>query len=298
MAPPRRSGGGREVAWVLRNGSFAEALDAAIRARGLTLDRLRYHLAEQGMDVSAATLSYWRHNRRRPEKPESLRAVRALEGLLGVPADSLITLLGPPRPRGRWVNRGVGAAGALMAQFDDPDEGVHEVVSAHDVFTVAGDRSERGVRSRLVLRGTRGLVTRRLVKYQADDPEFPPELIDVRFCRTGRVRSDPAAGLIVVELLLDRALGAGEHAVVEYEVAAKPGPPVEHYYRQLTHPMAEYSQQIQFEGPPPAWCHGFRQRALSGPEERTEPLPVGPSGSSCLVGINLPPGVVGTRWAW
>ncbi|WNV85198.1 hypothetical protein [Umezawaea sp. Da 62-37] len=204
MTSPPRSANSRELARILRTGTFAEALDAAITARGLTLDRLRHHLSEQGMDVSLATLSYWRRSLRRPERPESLRAVQALEALLGLPASSLVTLIGPPRPRGRWLRRPEEADPALVARFGDGDDGGHDVVSAHDVFTVAEDRSERGVRSRLVLRGARGRVTRRVVKYQADDPRYPPELTDVRFCRTGLVQHDAQTGLLVAELLLDR----------------------------------------------------------------------------------------------
>ncbi len=281
-----------------RPGSFAEALDAAITARGLTLDRLRYHLAEQGVDVSVATLSYWRRDRRRPERAESLKAVLALESLLGLPETALLTLLGPPRPRGRWLNRRMLSEIPLIAEFDDPDEGEFSMVAAHDVFTVGSDQADRGVRSRLVLRGERGRVTRCLVKYQADDPGFPPALTDVRFCRRGEVKVDPDAGLMVGELLLDRPLNVGEHAVVEYEMTSEPGPPVEFYYRQFLEPVGQYSQQVQFEGAPPRQCHGFRRLTLHAPELAGEKLAVGPSGASCLVGFNVEPGVVGTRWHW
>ncbi|GLZ40071.1 XRE family transcriptional regulator [Actinokineospora sp. NBRC 105648] len=304
MPAPTDKGTTRDLARILRTGSFAEALDAAITVRGLTLDRLRYHLAGRGIDVSVATLSYWRRDRRRPERAESLRAVEALEVLLGLPRSSLITLLGPPRPRGRWMNRTdaidplAGAGADLLTRFEDPDEGRYGLISAHDVFTVRADRAERGVRSRVVLRAEQGRVTRFLAKYRSDDPEFPPELIDVRFCRTGRVLSDDRTGLIVAELLLDRPLRTGEHAVVEYEISGRPGPPVEFYYRQFTEPIAEYSQQVQFEGTPPVECHGFRRDDLEQPEQATDPLPVGPSRASCLVGVNLSPGVVGTRWRW
>ncbi|MBM7773174.1 transcriptional regulator with XRE-family HTH domain [Actinokineospora baliensis] len=286
---------GRDLSRVPRGGSFAQVLDAAITARGLTLDRVRYHLAEQGVDVSVATLSYWRRDRRRPEREESLRAVRALEALLGLPATSLITLLGPPKPRGRWLRR--QSEMPLSAEFDDPEEGEYTLVSAHDVFTVAEDHTERGTWTRLVVRGERGRVTRCLVKYQADNPDYPPALVDVRFCSRGRVRVDESGRLMVAELLLDRPLRVGEHAVVEYEFAAAPGPPVSFYWRQFLAPVAEYSQQIQFEGTEPARCTGFRQANPSAPEV-AEPLAVGPSGAASQVGFNLAPGVFGTRWSW
>ncbi|AHH98740.1 hypothetical protein KALB_5378 [Kutzneria albida DSM 43870] len=285
----------QELARVVRGGSFAEVLDAAIAVRGLTLDRLRFHLGERGVDVSVATLSYWRHNKRRPERPESMRAVRVLEEVLGLPPTALITLLGPPKPRGRRVRH---AGMPLEQRLHKPDEGQYAVVSAHDVFTVGSDRLERGTWSRLVLRGEHGRVTRCLVRYRADHPQFPPALTGVRFCRAGRIATEPDTGLMVAELLLDRPLGAGEHAVVEYRMAAEPGLPVDNYSRRFREPVAEYSQQIQFEGTLPKRCHSFHMSDFDVPERVVERLEVGPSDSTCFVRINLSAGVIGTRWTW
>ncbi|GAA4536868.1 transcriptional regulator [Amycolatopsis samaneae] len=88
-----------EVERLLETGPFAEALRAAIRARGLGLERIRYRLRGKGTSLSLATLSHWQSGRCRPERSESLRALRNLEEILGVPAGSLIRLLGPPRGR-------------------------------------------------------------------------------------------------------------------------------------------------------------------------------------------------------
>ncbi|SFI43105.1 hypothetical protein SAMN04489731_110252 [Amycolatopsis regifaucium] len=89
---------GRELRRLLENGPFADALRAAIRARGLGLDRIRYRLRGRGCSVSLATLSHWQSGRCRPERPESLLVLKNLEEVLGVPSDSLSRLLGPPRP--------------------------------------------------------------------------------------------------------------------------------------------------------------------------------------------------------
>ncbi|KOV86293.1 hypothetical protein [Nocardia sp. NRRL S-836] len=282
-----------------RFASFAEALDAAITASGLTLDRVRHRLAEQGAEVGIATLSYWRRARRRPEGPESLRAVQVLERVLGLPPSSLVVLLGAPRPRGRWVTRPESPHIApLVAEFDDPDEGRCVLMSAHDVFTVRADRTERGVRSRAVLRGLTGLVHRYLVRYQADEPGTAPELDAVEFCRVGRTVLDAASGLMVAELLLDRPLKPGEHAMIEYALCAPPGPPVEFYSRRFRGPVGEYAQLVRFEGDPPAGVHAFRKDGPDAPEHTAEPLHVGPSGTSALIVHDLKPCVVGTRWHW
>jgi hypothetical protein len=90
-----------EVELLLRTGPFAAALRAAIRARGLGLERIRYRLRNRGAPISLATLSYWQSGRCRPERPESLVALRCLEDVLEVPSGSLARLLGESSPRDR-----------------------------------------------------------------------------------------------------------------------------------------------------------------------------------------------------
>ena len=74
---------------------FAETLRAAIAARGLSLDRIREHLARRGVSLSLATLSYWQTGRSLPERRASLAAVRHLEDVLALEAGTLSELLGP-----------------------------------------------------------------------------------------------------------------------------------------------------------------------------------------------------------
>lgn len=91
-----------ELSRLLADGPFDVALRAAIRARGLGLDRIRYRLRGRGTTVSLATLSHWQSGRCRPERPESLEALRNLEEILNVPDGALSKLLGPPRARTRF----------------------------------------------------------------------------------------------------------------------------------------------------------------------------------------------------
>ncbi|MEQ4605719.1 helix-turn-helix transcriptional regulator [Streptomyces cavourensis] len=81
--------------------AFGQALREARERKGLTLARLRDHLARRGVRVSTVTLSHWQRGRSQPERAESLRAVSAIESILGCPAGGLLALLGPRRPRGR-----------------------------------------------------------------------------------------------------------------------------------------------------------------------------------------------------
>ena len=92
-----------QLADALRDGPFHRGLALAVEVSGLSLQRLQHRLAEAGVHLSTTTLSYWRTGRSRPERPDSLRGVQVLERVLSLPAGALVGLLGPRRPRGRWV---------------------------------------------------------------------------------------------------------------------------------------------------------------------------------------------------
>ncbi|MFC7616236.1 hypothetical protein ACFQV2_24925 [Actinokineospora soli] len=122
----------RELRQVLRTGPFEVALDAAIEASGLTLERLRSRLADCGVTVSRTAISYWRTGRSRPERDESLAALAGLEQVLGLPSASLVALLGGRRPRGRTPGRQAGtlsrrslwpSCGGLLAGLETASEG-------------------------------------------------------------------------------------------------------------------------------------------------------------------------------
>ena len=82
--------------------AFARAFREATDQRGLSLERITFHLRRRGHDLSAATLSYWRTGRSVPQRSASIAALGALEEILGVDRGSLAALV-PPRPA-----RGVG----------------------------------------------------------------------------------------------------------------------------------------------------------------------------------------------
>ncbi|WP_020670085.1 transcriptional regulator [Amycolatopsis nigrescens] len=86
----------QELGLLLATGPFEAALRAAIKARGLGLERIRYRLLSRGSSLSVATLSHWQSGRCRPERPDSLRALANLEEILDLPPTSLSRLLRRP----------------------------------------------------------------------------------------------------------------------------------------------------------------------------------------------------------
>ncbi|GGM50366.1 hypothetical protein GCM10012275_21550 [Longimycelium tulufanense] len=302
----------RELAQALRTGPFPVALRAAIKHRGLGLERIQHRLRQHGVQVSLTTLSYWQRGRSRPERAESMRAVRVLERVLGLPPDSLISLLGPPRPRGRWVSA-AGTLGVdqlwddharladLLAAVDIECYERTRAVSVRDQFFVGPDGAERRSVVTQAIRAEADRVDRCLAIYHSDSPaQSLPAGIDVRYGRLGRVRTDVASGYCVLEIVLDRVLDTGDVAILEYELHFPGGAErVRCYDRRLRGVANEYILQVHFDSARlPVRCHRYRQRHIGAPQEDVSPLWIGTSHTAHIVLPEAPPGVHGICWEW
>ncbi|MER8183345.1 hypothetical protein [Kitasatospora sp. NPDC094015] len=292
---------------------FAETLNAAIEASGLSLDRIRSALAKQGVRVSVTTLSYWRRGRSQPERATSLRAVLLLEQLLGLPADALTAQLGPPRPRGRWVTPacpdalrvedvwpGEQEISEVFVELDAPPTGQLERLSIHDSYFVDAGRRGHLLRMRQVVRATVADVARLVVVHKADEGAVGcPEITSVRHARLGRVRRRPENGLLVAELLLDRPLGLGDSTVFEYEVEIPGTGPTTDYGRFFAAPVREYVLQVHFDPVSvPAHCERFDRDPGAEVDRHHQQLWIGASASAHVLSPDQQPGQVGIRWQW
>ncbi|TNY36353.1 hypothetical protein [Thermomonospora catenispora] len=296
---------------VLRTGPFDRALHLAIQARGLSLERIHARLRDRGVHVSVASLSYWQRGRCRPERRQSLRAIEELEEILGLPPKSLITLLGPRRPRGRWLGKTSGASSSpdlcathpglrpLLGDIGDPADGRLETLSHHEIYTVGPDHRERSARSRIVFRARRDGVDRYVAVHRCEGGP-PPDGFSSEMCRVGRVRVGPKDGLTAVELLFDRPLAAGETYVVEYEFSCGGGQPVAHrYVRGFRFPVREYLLQVRFAPEAtPRRCFRVRQPAVEAARADDQALRLTTWDTVHLIEHRLQPGVYGIRWDW
>ncbi|WP_311931138.1 hypothetical protein [Microbispora sp. H11081] len=258
-----------ELAEVLRSGPFERALRAAIRTRGLSLDRLHSRLRERGFEVSMSSLSYWQRGRSRPERAASLAAVRELEVILSLPEYALIGLLGPPRPRGRRPE-------------------TLTVLSHHEQAVVSAGLRHR-VSARVVLRAAAPGVDR----YEVTHPPGT-RLLRTRGCRPGR-GGDDGSGLLT-ELIFPHPLATGETHVVEYvtDVAA-----ADRYDRRLRDPVEQHLVQVRFtDGRLPVRCfHTWSPDPAARPRDAGE-LRVDAFGTAHVVDTGARPGVRGIRWEW
>ncbi|MEU4805279.1 XRE family transcriptional regulator [Actinosynnema sp. NPDC023587] len=295
-----------------RTDTFAGALRAAIAERGLGLERIREHLAQHGVKVSLATLSYWQSGRSRPERRSSLAAIGHLEEILALPTGYLAGLLGPPRPRGRWLKRVPDHPAPSTALWSDPDEvdwAVRQVdtswdarltrLSQHDSVTIGPDRGARGTRSRHVLRAEADGADRWVVVVRVEERDRPlPLLRPLRHCTVGRLVAQPAAGLVVAELLFDRALRRGDSIVIEHELVNRPPYPVTtDCGRTFRLPVREYVLEVAFDPlARPVHCESYRNSGDSAEDVR--PVEMDAGGSLLGVALDFGPGGYGFRWKW
>ena len=294
----------------LRHGPFDAALRAAIVASGLSLDRLRTKLAERGMPVGITTLSYWQRGLRRPERPDSLRAVAMLEQILGLPDRSLTVLLGPPRPRGgpsRDVPRfaelikAPDALDALLADLDSPAAGRLQVVSQYDKVTVDAMGAIDRIDTTSVVSAPAGGVDRALVIYTVETGERAHDVTIVPgdSCRLGRTVACPVARARVAEVLFDRRLGENDTHMMSYQVRVQEETRAHEHVTGFRLPAGHYVLRVAFDPAAlPVRMRGFTARDARAPEDDIAELTLDSHHSVHLVANDVRPGVVGIRWDW
>ncbi|WP_324783604.1 hypothetical protein [Streptomyces sp. H51] len=300
-----------ELATALRGGPFHVALRAAIAARGLPLQRVQHHLSRYGVKVGVTSLSYWQQGARRPQRPESLRAVRALEEILQLPEESLIRLLsegdGPSgqRPGGRSYRSLVEASGILdrlLAELGLPSDGGLHALGHHERIRIGARRELAGRESHHIVRAHRDGVDR-FVAVHHGDPGCVPERMGVRAlenCRTGRVRTHAETGVLVAELLFDTRLRAGDTFLFRYGVEDGTAGVSSEYVRAFGPAGGQYALQVCFdERALPVRCHRFAQHSAAAPRSGRQELALsGRHHSVHLVEARVRTGLVGIGWEW
>ncbi|MEV5956349.1 hypothetical protein AB0M11_21700 [Streptomyces sp. NPDC051987] len=301
-----------ELDSALRGGPFHVALRAAIAARGLPLQRVQHHLSRYGVKVGVTSLSYWQQGARRPQRPESLRAVRALEEILQLPEESLIRLLadaedGPAarRPAARSYRSFVEACDVLdrlQAEFDWSLDGGLHTLGHHERVRIGGHRELAARESQHIVRAHRDGVDRFVAVHQGD-PGCAPQRMTLHAlenCRAGRVRSDQETGLLVAELLFGTRLRSGDTFLFRYAVEDGTAGVSREYVRGFAFPGGQYTLQVRFAADAlPTRCHRFAQHSAAAPRSGRQSLSLsGPHRSVHLVEPRVRPGLLGIGWDW
>ncbi|WP_445182909.1 hypothetical protein ACTXG6_30795 [Pseudonocardia sp. Cha107L01] len=314
-ASAQRDIGGQDLAEVLRLGPFAPALRAAIAARGLGLDRIRDRLRQHGITISIATLSYWQSGHRHPERPESLRALKVIEGILELPADSLSALLGSstrrdsrasaerlPEITDLWTDNPNFAD--LLSDLPTTSDTSLRRLNQRDRVTVGPDGLIRSTLCSQTMRAEQDGVDRCLFAfgYNGRAGRHQPIVTNLRNCEPGRVAGNAAQGLIAGELVFERALRRGETIRIEYQIysppdAGDPAQRTESISRCFLRPIPLYLVELCFDGHAlPRRCQQFKGRISDGGPTMTRNLEMGIANTVWAVGRNFGPGYFGIHW--
>ncbi|MFE5037301.1 hypothetical protein [Streptomyces sp. NPDC056683] len=302
-----------ELDSALRGGPFHVALRAAIAARGLPLQRVQHHLSRYGVKVGVTSLSYWQQGARRPQRPESLRAVRALEEILQLPDESLIRLLAETtdqeaaarRPATRSYRSLIEACDVLdrlQAELGWSLDGGLHTLGHHERVRIGTHRELAARESQHIVRAHRDGVDR-FVAVHHGDPGCAPQHMTVRAlenCRAGRVRADEETGLLVAELLFGTRLRSGDTFLFRYAVEDGTAGISREYVRGFGFPGGQYTLQVRFAADAlPTRCHRFAQHSAAAPRTGRQTLPLsGLHRSVHLVEPRVRPGLLGIGWDW
>jgi hypothetical protein len=297
----------------LASSSFDAALREAVRERGLTLDRLRSHLARRGISIGLSSLSDWQHGRSRPGSPKSLQAVHALEEILGLRRASLVELLSkgqPPetwnRARSRSVNkRGLDESQSPFAELlqefpHSGDADLHVVTRSQKVYIDQHKRASL-IMARTVVKARRDGIDRYLTRVSGDTN---CDIDQVRFgsfdnCRLGRVKRHTSEAVLVAELLFDQPLRAGGTWVFEHAVMDASGDPCTEFGHGFVRDEDQYILEVRFDrSTRPKDLHVYSQTNMSGPSRRTADLSLNSHYGVHLVATNACAGVIGIAWTW
>jgi len=295
---------------VLHTGPFHTALRAAIRKRGLTLERLRSRLVRRGAPVALSSLSDWQHGRSRPERANSVRAVTALEEILGLPRGALMTLLaarrgtnrgstGPRRLEG--LDEHTGPLADLLDSLPDARRRDVDILSRQERAVVDTYRHVSRMRSRTVLRARRDGIDRYVVRFFGDPGCVIDDVVvrPLENCRLGRVRRHPHVPVMIAELLFDQVLAAGETWIFDNEVLDETGAVCTEHAHGFRHSVRQYLMEVRFHPDAlPTAGYAYAQASLDDEPHRTADLALSSHHTLHLVATDVTAGVLGIGWEW
>ena len=288
----------RSDAGGLYTGPFHVALRTAIRRRGLTLDRLRAHLARRGISVSLASLSDWQNGHSRPAQASSLLAVRALEDILGLPPRSMVRLLDGGE-RARMAD--IGPVAELLDTIPGAADNDVELVSAQHKVVIGAGGHTTSLWTRTLVRALRDGVDRYLVRYYGN-PGCDPALVrpePLGNCRLGRVRTHPAAPAMVYELTFGQTLRAGDTWVFESRLVDRTGVVCTEFAYGFRYPADQFLLEVRFHPDArPARCSSFAQYDLADDRHVSDDLVLSKHNTVHLAASAVPSGVLGIQWDW
>jgi hypothetical protein len=300
---------GPDLDLLLGTGPFHAALRAAIRARGLPLERLQWHLAERGVRIGVSSLSLWQHGHTVPRRRGSEQAVRALEEILQLPPASLVRLMmvarevagAPGIARQEGLDESEGAIGELLDSLPGSRRHDLAVLSRENTVNIGADRSLVTMWDRTLVRALADGADRYIVRWFGDPGD---DLDQVRVspmgnCRVGEVRRHPSSPVMIAEMLFDEALREGDTWVLEFRIDDGTGAECCDFAHGIAQPMANYLIEVRFDPAAlPRDCHVYARAGLNDGLQQLERLPLNRHHAVHHLASNVTAGVLGLAWTW
>lgn len=299
------------VAPEAKDDGFATALRAALDASGLGLESVQRRLAQRGVSISVATLSYWQTGARTPGRRASLEVVAHLEALLGLPGGELVSRVPAPRPRGpvaprtdevtlpRFAARDV--VRRITETVENPDSLLLGRISHHDEVVIGADRRLASARSRIVGRAEAdGLTGMGITQFLDDHTAGTPRLIVHGGGSVGHEIVDHDHRVVGVRLDYDVPLRRGDAVLIDYELGTEgAGPRDTSYDASCSLPVREYLLVVKFRTDDvPARVESYQLHGDGTPLHPRRRVQPDHRGHAVLLALDCPPGTVGMAWSW
>jgi hypothetical protein len=286
-------------------GPFHVVLRTAIQQRGLPLERLRARLAERGIRIGLSSLSDWQHGRAWPERANSLRAVRALEDILGLPNQALTGLLTahaahPFQPK-QGVDEYSGPLGELLDAIPGSRSWDLDALTTEHQVTVDEDRRVSVILIRSLVKARRPGVDRATVRYFGSPDCVIDEVVvePLRNCRTGQVHRHQGGRVLVAELLFDQRLQAGETWIFELRLHDPTSSERTDFAHGFRRPEANFLLEIRFRPATlPTRVYGYFRTNLYTELRVIEELRLNAHHAAHLATADMTAGVLGIGWEW
>ncbi|MEU6479796.1 helix-turn-helix transcriptional regulator [Streptomyces sp. NPDC047017] len=291
--------------------AFGPTLRRALERRGLSLQRLRDHLAARGIRVSVVTLSHWQRGRSQPERADSLRAVAEMEAILHLPAGALQGLLGPRRPRGRSLPTPPERTQTARPVYGPKHQLVQALgeeafnrlnagtvpLSIHDTLSLdSTGRAHCTVTQ--VVRATHDGADHVIAYLELDESSAPSMTASVQCGTLIDQRYTPELGLLTMHIGFGRPLTRGESAVITYDIEIGPQQGEDtRYERVLPCHLRQYFLHIRFHPQAlPASLFGYYRARYGAPRQDIRPLSLSASGTAHIMPTDAAAGVHGISW--
>lgn len=287
--------------------SFAEVFSAAVRQRGLGLDRLVARLDAEGVPVSAATLSYWQTGRSVPTRARSQRSVEALERILEVEPGTLVahTSRYLRQVEVPWQEQLPSeTASQILRELGYPRTSLAlHALFTQDTLRLGAQRQEISQTiTQLMMVDKHMALGWPIVFVQDSDDDALVTVSESVHCRLGEHVTIPEMRMLVGEMLLPEPARQGARVQTSYSVAWDTTTVESTRCERGVQPgLQAATLQVQYHPDAlPTSVRAYRRANFSVPDDQIEdlgPVPVYDGIAQYVVGP-IGQGSIGMRWTW